>query len=168
MRILRLTESDKIQSSALARKLRVKIMQKVASIEIPHSNQNEIEVPESLEEIIDFLLSSLSDKVFSPHEAIPDKKDTIVRYTAAKAVSRIVLSLPSSFSNEIIATLFHKMDDGLIKDEKEWDFSSVDENTWHGSLLCLADIAWHTALHQDNIPLIVTYSLNVLKPFDPS
>jgi tubulin-specific chaperone D len=168
MHILRLTESDKIQSSALARKLRVKIMQKVALIEIPHSNQDEIEVPESLEEIIDFLLSSLSDKVCFPHEVIADRKDTIVRYTAAKAVSRIVLSLPPSFSNEIVATLFHKTDDGLIKDEKEWDFSSVDENAWHGSLLCLADIAWHAGLHQDNIPPTITYSLNVSKPFDPN
>jgi hypothetical protein len=65
MQILRLTESDKIQSSALARKLRVKIMQRIGVIEIPTSSQPnvEIEVPESLEEIIDFLLSSLSDKV---------------------------------------------------------------------------------------------------------
>lgn len=66
MEILRLTESDKIQSSALARKLRVKIMQKVAVIEIARSNIN-IEVPESLENVVDFLLSSISDKVIPLH-----------------------------------------------------------------------------------------------------
>jgi hypothetical protein len=53
------------------------------------------------------------------------------------------------------------MDDGLIKDENEWDFSSVDENIWHGCLLCLADIAWHAGLHKDNIQPTITYSLNV-------
>lgn len=72
MEILRLTESDKIQSSALARKLRVKIMQRIAIIEIPASSrqESEIEVPESVEEIVDFLLTSLLDKVIDPYEKI--------------------------------------------------------------------------------------------------
>ena len=64
MEILRLTESDNIQSSGLARKLRAKIMQKVALIEIPpHSRDNEVEITENVEEIVDLLLRSLSDKV---------------------------------------------------------------------------------------------------------
>ena len=63
MKTLRLTESGKIQFSALARKLRVKIMQKVGLIEIPHSTTEEMEIQGSLEDVIDFLLSSLSDKV---------------------------------------------------------------------------------------------------------
>ena len=71
MEILRLTESDKIQSSALARKLRVKIMQKVGIIEIGRSNLD-IEVPESLENVLDFLLSSISDKV-TPHHMFTDE-----------------------------------------------------------------------------------------------
>ena len=54
------------------------------------------------------------------------------------------------------------MDEGLIKDANEWDFSSVEENTWHGTLLCLADIAWHAGI-QENIPSTITYSLNVLR-----
>lgn len=65
MQILRLTESDEnIQSSALARKLRAKIMQKVATIEIPpHSQNEEIDITENVEEIIDLLLRSLADRV---------------------------------------------------------------------------------------------------------
>ena len=64
MQILRPTESDDIQTSALARKLRAKIMQKVALIEIPpQSRENEFEITESVEEIVDLLLRSLSDKV---------------------------------------------------------------------------------------------------------
>lgn len=63
MTILRLTESNETQSNAIARKLRVKIMQRIGGLEIPALNGREIEVPESLEEVIDFLLSSLSDKV---------------------------------------------------------------------------------------------------------
>lgn len=92
---------------------------------------------------------------------VANREDTIVRYTAAKAVSRIVLSLPQSFSTEIISILFKKLDEGLIKDEAEWDFSSVDEYTWHGCLLCLADIAWHSGIQGHNIEPTITYSLNV-------
>jgi len=91
-------------------------------------------------------------------------QDTIVRYTAAKAVSRIVLSLPTSFSDEIISTLFQYMDEGLLKETAEWDFSSVDENTWHGCLLCLADIAWHQPLPPQTIDNTISYSLNVSSP----
>lgn len=53
------------------------------------------------------------------------------------------------------------MDEGLIKGTTEWDFSSVEENTWHGCLLCLADIAWHTGIQGQNILPTITYSLNV-------
>jgi len=151
MQILRITEDDSTQSNALARKLRVKIMSRVGTIEIPPHRDVGFQIPETLEEILDWLLSSLSDK------------DTIVRYTAAKAVARIILSLPTSFSDEIISTLFQKMDEGLLKESPEWDFSSVDENSWHGCLLCLADIAWHQPLPSNQIEATITYSLNVWK-----
>jgi hypothetical protein len=57
--------------------------------------------------------------------------------------------------------MFQKMDEGLLKESEEWDFNSVDENTWHGCLLCLADIAWHAGVHPEHIESIVQYSLNV-------
>lgn len=64
MDILRLTQSDDMQSNALARKLRVKIMSRVGTIEIPQKRQpTGIEIPEILEELLDSLISSLSDKV---------------------------------------------------------------------------------------------------------
>jgi hypothetical protein len=70
MQILRQTDTGAIQSNALARKLRVKIMQRIAIIEIPPGANNEIEtdiaIDETVEEIIDFLLSALSDKVPLP------------------------------------------------------------------------------------------------------
>jgi hypothetical protein len=89
------------------------------------------------------------------------EKDTIVRYTASKAVSRIVLSLPSSLSDEIVAILFQKMEEGLLKEDKEWDFSSIDENIWHGCLLCIADIAWHAGIQCVNLENTVIYAMNV-------
>jgi tubulin-specific chaperone D len=150
MQILQLTETDSAQSNALVRKLRVKIMSRVATTEIPPHGNHDFEIPEILEEILDWLLSSLSDK------------DTIVRYTTAKAVSRIVLSLPAAFADEIISTLFQKMGEGLLKQTPQWDFSSVDENSWHGCLLCLADIAWYRPLPSNQIEDTITYSLNVL------
>jgi len=53
------------------------------------------------------------------------------------------------------------MDEGLVKEAQEWDFSSVEENAWHGCLLCLADIAWHAGIQSENIESTVMYSLNV-------
>jgi hypothetical protein len=53
------------------------------------------------------------------------------------------------------------MDEGLIKDPVEWDFSSVDENAWHGCLLALAEIGWHSGIQAGNIEPTVTYTLNV-------
>ena len=84
-----------------------------------------------------------------------------MRYTAAKAVSRIVISLPQSFASEIVTILFQKMEEGLLKTEEGWDFSSVDENSLHGHLLCLADIAWHSGLDFSNVPQTITFALNV-------
>lgn len=68
LEILRLTDTGTIQSNALARKLRVKIMQRIGIVEIPTTarDREDIDVPETVEEVLDLLLSSLSDKVFSP------------------------------------------------------------------------------------------------------
>jgi hypothetical protein len=63
MEILRLTEQGQVQGSALGRKLRVKMMQHIGLLEIGPSRGEEIEVSETMEGVIDFLLSSLSDKV---------------------------------------------------------------------------------------------------------
>ena len=89
MEIIRLTESDKIQSSALARKLRVKIMQKVGMIEIAHSNMD-IEVPETLENALDFLLSSISDKV------------TLLQMFTDEGYNRTIHCSKSSLPNRVI------------------------------------------------------------------
>ena len=57
--------------------------------------------------------------------------------------------------------LFQKMEEGLLKTDSGWDFSSVDENCWHGHLLCLADIAWHSGLNPSIVPDTKTFALNV-------
>jgi hypothetical protein len=76
-----------------------------------------------------------------------------------------VQSLPPSFADEIISILFQKMDEGLLREEgEEWDFNSVDENTWHGCLLTLADTAWHASIPPSHIPFTILYSLNVKPP----
>ena len=63
MEILRLTEAGSIESSALARKLRVKIMQWIGLIEVQRTKVKVRDISEQLEEVIDSLLSALSDKV---------------------------------------------------------------------------------------------------------
>jgi len=55
------------------------------------------------------------------------------------------------------------MDTGLLTDSQtgEWDFFSVDENVWHGNLLCLADISWHSGLPPTQLTSTITYALQV-------
>jgi hypothetical protein len=66
MEVLRLTEDASIQSSSLARKLQVKIMQSIGIFEIYHVKASNGEISDRLEEVIDYILSALSDRVSSP------------------------------------------------------------------------------------------------------
>jgi hypothetical protein len=64
MKILRISEEDNaLQANSLARKFRVKIMQRIGTIELPSRRMENIDVSENLEQVIDSLLSALSDKV---------------------------------------------------------------------------------------------------------
>ncbi|KIR54961.1 cofactor D [Cryptococcus gattii Ru294] len=78
--------------SGLIRKLAIKAKGRlwVSKLGKKYSNDDDVDLPEGLEEILDDLMGGLSDK------------DTIVRYSSAKYLSRISASLPPAFSSQIV------------------------------------------------------------------
>lgn len=69
-------------------------------------------------------------------------KDTMVRYSTAKGISRLCCRLPPAFIDqvvdEILALFSSNISDFLGKGE---DLSNVSEFTWQGSCLALAELA---------------------------
>lgn len=90
----------------------------------------EEDVPEEVDRYIALLIDALQDK------------DTIVRYSAAKGISRICSRLPSTFIEQIgdeITGLF-SINVANIMSAKE-DLSNVSEFTWQGCCIALAELA---------------------------
>jgi hypothetical protein len=68
-------------------------------------------------------------------------QDTVVRYSAAKALSRLCERLPGSFIDQVadaIASLFAINVADIMGDRS--DLSSVSEHTWQGACLALAEL----------------------------
>ncbi|PWN32854.1 ARM repeat-containing protein [Meira miltonrushii] len=90
----------------------------------------EEDVPEEVDRYIALLIDALQDK------------DTIVRYSAAKGISRICSRLPNTFIEQIgdeITGLF-AINVANIMSAKE-DLSNVSEFTWQGCCIALAELA---------------------------
>ncbi|OQV19145.1 Tubulin-specific chaperone D [Hypsibius exemplaris] len=106
---------------------------------LPPPNQmreeEDIEVPEMVEEIIGLLLRGLHDN------------DGIVRWSAAKGIGRISERLPLSFAEDIQNGVFQ-----LFSYEKA-------ESAWHGGCLALAELSRRGALlpsrFSDVIPIVL-------------
>lgn len=77
----------------------------------------DFEVSAELEDVLDRVLSSLSDK------------DTVVRWSAAKGVGRITMRLPKSYANDVVGAVI-----GLFAD-------SEADSAWHGGCLALAELS---------------------------
>lgn len=86
--------------------------------EVAEDEEDEIEYIDEIEEIIHILLTNLIDK------------DTIVRWSAAKNLGRVVMRLPEIHARDVIECILT-----LFDDEVE------DDATWHGGCLALAELA---------------------------
>lgn len=97
-----------------------------------------IEIPEEIEEIMDKVLSLLSDK------------DTIVRWSAAKGIGRLCMRLNKSFALDILQAIINQFDDKL------------SEHIWHGGCLALAELSRRGLLLPDNLSEVVPLILQAL------
>ncbi|GMH28815.1 hypothetical protein Nepgr_030658 [Nepenthes gracilis] len=93
--------------------------------------EEEIDVPEPVEEIIEVLLTGLKDT------------DTIVRWSAAKGIGRITSRLTYSLSDEVLSSVLEL-------------FSPCEgDGSWHGGCLALAELARRGLLLPLSLPKVI-------------
>ncbi|CAN0086774.1 unnamed protein product [Ectocarpus sp. 13 AM-2016] len=88
-----------------------------ATAAIVAEEEEEVDVPEELEDIVEALLCGLRDR------------DTVVRWSAAKGIGRITERLPRELADDVVCSVL----DLFV--EAEWD------GAWHGGCLALAELA---------------------------
>ncbi|KAL2324032.1 hypothetical protein Fmac_023090 [Flemingia macrophylla] len=98
----------------------------------------DMEVPENVEEIIEMLLSGLRDM------------DTVVRWSAAKGIGRISLHLTSSLSEEVLSSVLELFSPG------------EGDGSWHGGCLALAELARRGLLLPASLPKVVPVIVKAL------
>eukprot|EP01080_Neovahlkampfia_damariscottae_P007950 gene7950-12417_t len=146
--------NEKIKNVSL-KKLSVKLTQRIGITLLPNRNikwrykkekkilfsseqekvdfdeEDDFDIPESIEEIIEFLLNQLRNS------------NTIIRWSASKGLGRIVNRLPKDFGDEVV---------GFVQNL----FTPLEgENSWHGGCLTLAELAKRGLLLPNRLDSII-------------
>ncbi|OIV90959.1 hypothetical protein TanjilG_16919 [Lupinus angustifolius] len=102
------------------------------------AEDEDMDVPENVEEIIEMLLSGLRDM------------DTVVRWSAAKGIGRITSCLTSSLSEEVLSSVLELFSPG------------EGDGSWHGGCLALAELARRGLLLPASLPKVVPVVIKAL------
>ncbi|PIN05322.1 Beta-tubulin folding cofactor D [Handroanthus impetiginosus] len=100
--------------------------------------EEEIDVPDILEDIIELLLSGLRDT------------DTVVRWSAAKGIGRVTSRLTYSLSDEVLSSVLELFSPG------------EGDGSWHGGCLALAELARRGLLLPISFPKVVPVIIKAL------
>ncbi|GAA0175136.1 chaperone [Lithospermum erythrorhizon] len=156
-----LMKSNIASRSPLLRKYLVKLTQRIGLICLPHrspswryvgrkttlgqhvlstdnednpnfcDDEEEMDIPEIMEDIIELLLSGLRDS------------DTVVRWSAAKGIGRIASRLSYSLADEVLSSVLELFSPG------------EGDGSWHGGCLALAELARRGLLLPLSFPKVV-------------
>eukprot|EP00928_Gymnodinium_smaydae_P017716 TRINITY_DN16776_c0_g2_i1.p1 TRINITY_DN16776_c0_g2~~TRINITY_DN16776_c0_g2_i1.p1 ORF type:complete len:1166 (+),score=141.52 TRINITY_DN16776_c0_g2_i1:1343-4840(+) len=105
-----------------------------ARVEAEETNpeDDDDDVPEETEEVIELLLSTLSDA------------DTVVRWAAAKGIGRVTSRLSRDFGDQVLESLL----------DRSFSFRETDK-AWHGGCLALAELTRRGLLLPDRLATVV-------------
>ncbi|KAH1063695.1 hypothetical protein J1N35_028682 [Gossypium stocksii] len=98
----------------------------------------DMDVPEIVEEVIEVLLSGLKDT------------DTVVRWSAAKGIGRVTSRLTSGLSDEVLSSVLELFAPG------------EGDGSWHGGCLALAELARRGLLLPSSLPKVVPVVIKAL------
>ena len=168
--------SRDIMSSALARKIIVKIFRAIVVVvlqigSLPLSGPISSNVDDLLEQVIEYLLTALADK------------DTPVRLAASKALSLITAKLEADMATEVIQAIIDSLEEKIIWDDislermssrnnnpgfKDYEalrfnLSFVDALQWQGLVLTLAHLLFRRSPKPKELPLILNALMLALR-----
>lgn len=103
-----------------------------------YMQDEDMDVPDIVEEIIEMLLSGLKDT------------DTVVRWSAAKGIGRITSRLTSVLSEEVLSSVLELFSPG------------EGDGSWHGGCLALAELARRGLLLPISLPKVVPVVVKAL------
>ncbi|KAJ5327292.1 hypothetical protein MYU51_017809 [Penicillium brevicompactum] len=155
-----------IRSSALARKIVVKILRNITVMALSLSERGEGKITDDqlstiLEDSIDHFLVSLADK------------DTPVRFAASKALSIIALKLDPDMATEVIEAVIGSLGENILFESDDGalitpfearkigthtlrrNLSAVDAQQWQGLILTLSHLLFRRAPPTHQLPEIL-------------
>jgi HEAT repeat protein len=156
----------KVQGSALARKIIIKVLRGCVILLLEHSAVMSRQITEETNtninnEVVDHLLTSLGDQ------------DTPVRYAASKALAMIALKLGPEMSLELVNVIIESLEEDIsrIKTDSDQrdndtdhkhllgsttrDFAAVDQFRWHGTTLTLSQLLFRRSPQPELLPRIL-------------
>ncbi|TPX12013.1 uncharacterized protein E0L32_007316 [Thyridium curvatum] len=141
---------EAVSSSALARKLMIKVIRSAAVLVLRKSPQD-MASTELVESTIGFLLERLADN------------DTPVRFAASKALSIITLKLDEDMASQVIDVVLESLNRNVlwVKDPtnpstpRTRDLTSVDALEWHGLMLTLSHLLYRRSPPAASLPDII-------------
>ncbi|XP_018565799.1 tubulin-specific chaperone D [Anoplophora glabripennis] len=111
--------------------------------EVEENEDDDIDVPDEVEEVIDQLIQGLRSI------------DSIVRWTAAKGVGRVTGRLPKDLADEVVGSTLE------LFSPRESD------GAWHGGCLALAELGRRGLLLPERLPQVVPVVLKALVYDEP-
>lgn len=142
--------SEIIASSALARKLAIKVMRSIVVL-VLRKDEQDMASTEMVESTIGHLLESLGDN------------DTPVRFAASKALSVITLKLDTEMAAQVVEAVLDSLNRNVlwVKNPSSpsalptRDLTSVDPLEWHGLMLTLSHLLYRRSPPVENLRDII-------------
>ena len=158
--------SKAITTSALARKIIIKLLRAITNLTVLSSQAVSLDLPglpdNVLEDVVEHLLNSLADK------------DTPVRYAASKALSVVVVKLEPAMAAEVVEAVVGTLEENLLwedvatgkllpnhelpqlsSDSLKRNLTAVDALRWHGLVLTLSHLLYRRSPPPEQLPGIL-------------
>ncbi|KAI5201642.1 hypothetical protein E4T39_05140 [Aureobasidium subglaciale] len=142
-----------LSSSAVTKKLVVKLLRNIALLSLKHSFDRLDTFFESsgvLEGTIEYCLQALEDR------------DTPVRFASSKALSMIVLRLDPDMGHEVVQAVLESFKEDMPKSSSGPDFGAANALRWHGLTLTLAHALFRRSASPHQLPEILNTLLLAL------